>query len=192
MKIIVLCTASFALLLVSACLQAENAKKETKSMNGITVESRAFSPMQPIPSDYTCDGADISPPLSWSNVPAAAKSIVIICDDPDAPAGTWVHWVVYDLPPADRDSLERNIPKSDTIAGVGTQGTNDFKRIGYNGPCPPGGTHRYFFKVYALDALLNLPAKKTKQEVEKVMKGHILAKGELIGTYTRKKQAGYR
>lgn len=155
-------------------------------MNDIAVVSPAFKHMQPIPSDYTCDGADISPPLSWRNVPAAAKSVAIIVDDPDAPSGTWVHWVVYDLRPG-RDSLERDIPKKDTIAGNGTQGTNDFKRIGYNGPCPPGGTHRYFFKVYALDTVLNLPAGKTKQEVEKAMKGHILAKGELVGTYTKKK-----
>ncbi|MGA2507014.1 MAG: YbhB/YbcL family Raf kinase inhibitor-like protein [Chitinispirillaceae bacterium] len=154
-------------------------------MNSIKVESQAFKHMQPIPAQYTCDGADISPPLSWSNVPAATKSIALIADDPDAPAGTWVHWVVYGLPPA-ADSLPENIPKSDTLSGGGIQGKNDFRRIGWNGPCPPGGTHRYFFKIYALDTMLNLPAGKTKAEIEKAMKGHVLAKGELAGTYKRK------
>jgi Raf kinase inhibitor-like YbhB/YbcL family protein len=190
-KTIVRCTVLSGILSVSSCSQAETAEKEAKPMSSITVESRAFAHRQPIPAVHTCDGADISPPLSWSRGPDAAKSLVIICDDPDAPAGTWVHWVMYDIPPG-RDSLEQNIPRNDTIPGLGTQGKNDFKRVGYNGPCPPGGTHRYFFKVYALDILLNLPAGKTKPEVEKAMIGHILAQGELVGTYARKKQAGYR
>jgi hypothetical protein len=142
--------------------------------------------MQPIPSQYTCDGADLSPPLSWNGVPSAAKSLSLIADDPDAPAGTWVHWVVYDLPPA-IDSLPENVPKTDTLAGGGKQGKNDFKRTGWGGPCPPGGTHRYFFKLYALDMMLNFPAGKTKSEIEKAMTGHVLAKGELAGTYKRKR-----
>lgn len=170
----------------SVCAKGESTKKGAKIMNSIKVESAAFKHMQPIPSQYTCDGADISPPLSWSNVPPAAKSIALIADDPDAPAGTWVHWVVYDLPPA-ADSLQEDVPKIDTLPEGGIQGRNDFHRIGWNGPCPPGGTHRYFFKVYALDTILNLPAGKTKQEIEKAMKGHILAKGEIVGKYTRSK-----
>ena len=155
-------------------------------MDSLTITSKAFNHMQPILPQYTCDGADVSPPLSWSALPPAAKSITLICDDPDAPAKTWVHWVVYDLPPT-VDSLPESVPKTDTIPGGGKQGKTDFNRIGWNGPCPPGGTHRYFFKLYALDTMLNLPAGKTKSEIEKAMKGHILAQGELMGTYTRKR-----
>ena len=176
-----------ALLSIGTAAQKEKpADKGAGKMDTITVESSAFGNMQPIPRQYTCDGADISPPLSWRGVPPAAKSIVCIADDPDAPAGTWVHWVVYDLPASDTVLIE-NIPKADTAPGGGKQGTNDFRRIGWGGPCPPGGTHRYFFKLYALDTMLNLPAGKTKKDVEKAMAGHILAKGELIGTYTRKR-----
>jgi Raf kinase inhibitor-like YbhB/YbcL family protein len=167
------------------CAKGPEAKKGTKTMDTIKIKSKAFNHLQPIPSLYTCDGADISPPLSWSNVPPAAKSLVLIADDPDAPAKTWVHWVVYDLP-ATIDSMPENIPKTDTLAEGGKQGRTDFNRIGWNGPCPPGGTHRYFFKLYALDVMLNLPAGTTKADIEKAMKGHILAKGELAGTYKRK------
>ena len=181
---------TIGILAALTCAKENTAKKEAKGviviMDTIKIKSAAFKHMQPIPPQYTCDGADISPPLSWSNVPPAAKSIALVADDPDAPAGTWVHWVAYGLPPA-VDSLPENIPKIDTLSGGGIQGRNDFHRMGWNGPCPPGGTHRYFFKVYALDTMLNLPAGKTKQEIEKAMKGHILAKGELAGTYTRKR-----
>jgi Raf kinase inhibitor-like YbhB/YbcL family protein len=169
------------------CAKSPDVKKKgVKTMDTIKIQSAAFKHMQPIPSRYTCDGADVSPPLSWSNVPAAAKSLVLISDDPDAPAGTWVHWVAYDLPPAN-ESLPENVPKCDTVPGGGKQGTTDFGRVGWGGPCPPGGTHRYFFKIYALDIMLDLPAGKTKAEIEKAMKDHILAKGELAGTYKRKK-----
>ena len=167
------------------CARGPEAKKGAKTMDTIKITSTAFAHLQSIPTQYTCDGADISPPLSWSTVPAGTKSLALIADDPDAPAGTWVHWVMYDLRPA-VDSLPENIPKTDTIAGGGKQGKNDFHRIGWNGPCPPGGTHRYFFKLYALDTELNLPAGKTKAEIEKAMKDHVLAKGELAGTYKRK------
>ena len=170
----------------SVFLWAQNGKKGAGAMDTLVVESTAFASFKPIPAEHTCDGADVSPPLSWRGVPSAAKSQVILCDDPDAPGRIWVHWILYNLLPG-RDSLLSNIPKTDTIVGGGTQGKNDFKRIGWNGPCPPGGTHRYFFKVYALDYMLNLPAGKTKQEVEKAMKGHILAQGELVGTYARKR-----
>jgi hypothetical protein len=160
-------------------------KKGVPRMDTITIDCPAFNNKEPIPAKYSCDGADVSPPLSWSNVPAGAKSIALIVDDPDAPRGTWVHWVVYDLLPS-RDRVEENIPKTDTIPGGGKQGRTDFKRVGYNGPCPPSGTHRYFFKIFALDTILNLPAGKTKQDIEKAMKGHILAQGELVGTYTKR------
>jgi Raf kinase inhibitor-like YbhB/YbcL family protein len=175
------CTAAFI-----CWAEGTRAKKGAHAMTTITLESKAFYHMQPIPARYTCDGEDISPPLAWKNVPPAAKSLVLISDDPDAPAGTWVHWVAYDLLPS-IDSLSEKIPQSDTIAGSGKQGKNDFHRLGYGGPCPPGGTHRYFFKIYALDIILNLPAGKTKRDIEKAMKGHILAQGELIGTYTRER-----
>lgn len=143
--------------------------------------------MQPIPAQYTCDGENISPALLWQNIPVSTKSLVLICDDPDAPGGDWVHWVCYDMPPT-VTGLAQDLPKTDTIAGGGTQGLTDFKRIGYGGPCPPSGTHRYLFKVYALDAMLNLPSAKSKKEVENAMKGHVLAQGELAGVYSRGRQ----
>jgi len=153
----------------------------------LDVSSPSFSHMKPIPAEFTCDGADISPAIRWSGAPRSAKSIVVMCDDPDAPAGTWVHWIVYDIP-VSVDSLAENIPTTGTISCGAKQGLNDFRRIGYGGPCPPGGTHRYFFKVYALDTMLNLPAGKTKKDVEKAMTGHVLAHGELVGVYSRKRQ----
>jgi Raf kinase inhibitor-like YbhB/YbcL family protein len=186
MKKISLFLISIGILSVCVCAKDADVKKGATKMDSLTITSTAFKHMQPIPPQYTCDGADRSPPLSWSALPPAAKSIALICDDPDAPAGTWVHWVVYDLPPT-ADSLQENIPKIDTVPGGGKQGKNDFHRIGWNGPCPPGGTHRYFFKMYALDTMLNLPAGKTKSEIEKAMKGHILAQGQLMGTYARKR-----
>ncbi|MBD3393749.1 MAG: YbhB/YbcL family Raf kinase inhibitor-like protein [Chitinivibrionales bacterium] len=151
----------------------------------ITVTSSAFGPMQHIPSKYTCDGDDVSPPIAWTGVPEGAASIVLISDDPDAPAGTWIHWVCYDIPVA-ADGLPENVPQADTLPGGGKQGITDFRRIGYGGPCPPGGTHRYFFKIYALDSMLGLPAGKSKKDVEKAMQGHVIARGELVGKYSRK------
>lgn len=159
--------------------------KGDKTMN-IKVESAAFNSMGAIPVKYSCDGEDVSPPLRWGDVPEGTKSIAIISDDPDAPVGTWVHWVCYDIPP-DVDSIAENIPKAETLSCGGKQGITDFRRIGYGGPCPPGGTHRYFFKVYALDVVLGLPAGKSKKEIETAMKGHILAQGELVGKYSRKR-----
>jgi Raf kinase inhibitor-like YbhB/YbcL family protein len=110
----------------------------------------------------------------------------LIVDDPDAPAGVWVHWVCYDLPPA-VTALSEGVAPADTLPGGGKQGTNDFRNIGYGGPCPPSGTHRYFFKLYALDCVLGLPAGKTKKDIERAMKGHVLGEGRLIGTYSRGK-----
>ena len=153
----------------------------------MTVEltSPAFEDGGTIPSKYTCDGADVSPPLEWSNVPEDAKSFALICDDPDAPMGTWVHWVLYGLP-ADTTSLPEGVPADEAIGGVALQGTNDFKRIGYGGPCPPPGKpHRYFFKLYALDTELDLKPGAKKKDLEKAMKGHVLAQGQLVGRYQR-------
>jgi Raf kinase inhibitor-like YbhB/YbcL family protein len=146
--------------------------------------SRAFTEGQPIPRQYSCDGINISPPLEWSGVPKPAKTLAIIADDPDAPAGTWVHWVVYNLP-ADTIGMVENLPSTEDLKGGGLQGKNDFEKIGYGGPCPPSGTHRYFFKIYALDDELPLKAGATKTEVEKAMSGHVLAQAQLMGTYHR-------
>ena len=150
-----------------------------------TLQSASFSPGGEIDRKYTCDGPDLSPPLSWSDAPAAAKSFSLICDDPDAPAGTWVHWVLYDLPGAAR-SLPEGVPKDQELKDGSRQGRNDFGRIGYGGPCPPRGpAHRYFFKLYALDAKLNLKPGASKADVERAMKGHILTQVELMGRYKR-------
>ena len=149
----------------------------------VRVESPAFSEGGSIPRQYTCDDRDVSPPLTWSGVPEGAKSLVLICDDPDS-SRTWVHWVAFDLPPGD-GRLPEGLPTGETLPGGGRQGTNDFHKLGYGGPCPPGGTHRYFFKLYALDKRLELTSAATKADVERGMKGHILAQGELMGRYSR-------
>jgi Raf kinase inhibitor-like YbhB/YbcL family protein len=147
--------------------------------------STAFKNMQPIPRDYTCDGKNISPPLSWKNTPAGTGSFVLIVDDPDAPGGTWTHWVVYNLP-ADTSDLAEDAARSQFTSGETKEGSNDFKHVGYGGPCPPAGnTHRYMFKLYALDAMLGLKAGASKKEVEAAMAKHILGQGQLIGTYQR-------
>lgn len=153
----------------------------------ISLSSSAFGTMETIPAEFTCDGKDISPPLAWSGLPSGTKSVVLICDDPDAPVGTWVHWVCYNMPPSST-GLPQNIPKTEKIPSGGLQGITDFKRVGYGGPCPPSGTHRYFFKLYALDRLLDLAAGKSKKEVEQAMKGHILGEAQLIGTYARQRK----
>ncbi len=149
------------------------------------LKTSAFQSGGDILKRFTCDGADVSPALSWSDPPAGTQSFALISDDPDAPVGTWVHWVIYDLPPTARQ-LPEDVPKEGEVAGGGRQGTNDFRRIGYGGPCPPPGKpHRYFFKLYALDTKLNLKAGATKKDVEQTMKGHILAQAELMGRYRR-------
>lgn len=147
--------------------------------------SAAFKPGEMIPAKYTCDGPDVSPSLTWSDPPAGTKSLALISDDPDAPVGTWVHWVVWNIP-ATGHSLEENLPKKESLPNGTKQGTTDFRRIGYGGPCPPSGTHRYFFKLYALDTTLNLAASTTKKDLEKAIQGHILAQAELMGKYRRR------
>ncbi len=151
----------------------------------LTVQSSAFQEGADIPKQYTCEGADISPPLSWNEPPQNTKSFALIVDDPDAPVGTWVHWVAWDLPGSARQ-LPENIAKSAAMPGGGQQGTNDFKKTGYGGPCPPPGkAHRYFFKLYALDSTLNLKPGASKKDLEQAIKGHILAQGQLMGKYQR-------
>ncbi|MBN1683832.1 MAG: YbhB/YbcL family Raf kinase inhibitor-like protein [Gammaproteobacteria bacterium] len=145
------------------------------------LSSSVFSHQQSIPSKYTCDGENISPPLKWSEVPHGTQSFVLICDDPDASMKTWVHWVIFNIPPTTSSFPEdmQQLPR-DAISGI-----NSWNRGGYGGPCPPSGTHRYFFKLYALDTTLpNNPM--TSAALEKSMKGHILAQVELIGLYQRK------
>ncbi len=150
----------------------------------LEVVSPAFAAGGMIPRKHTCDGEDVSPEISWSGAPAGTRSFALICDDPDAPAGTWVHWVVFNLPAA-VSRLPEALPAAPSLPNGGRQGKNDFRRIGYGGPCPPSGTHRYVFKVYALDRLLDLEPGATKAQVEAAMKGHVLAEGSLMGRYRR-------
>jgi len=150
----------------------------------IRIASSAFEDGGLIPAKYTCDGADISPPLQWDAVPEGTGSIALICDDPDAPVGTFVHWVLFNLP-AETKELPENMPADKTLPNGAGQGTTDFGRVGYGGPCPPSGTHRYFFKIYALGTEIHLAAGTGKRELLKAMEGHILAQGQLIGKYKR-------
>ncbi len=149
-----------------------------------SLSSPAFEPGGMIPSEYICDGADFSPPLECRDIPADAKSLALICDDPDAPVGTWVHWVLYNWP-ASEPRLPENIPPKRELENGARQGINDFRKIGYGGPCPPAGIHRYFFKLYALDDFLNLPPGATKVQLLKAMEGHILVQAQLVGKYRR-------
>lgn len=150
----------------------------------IIVTSSAFEQGGMIASRYTCDAENVSPPLKWQGVPKAAKSIALICDDPDAPMGTWVHWVMWNIP-ADATVLPENMRPAKELPDGSIQGITDFGKHGYGGPCPPSGTHRYYFKVYALDKMLDLPNSSTKKDMLKAMQGHILAQGQLMGKYKR-------
>jgi Raf kinase inhibitor-like YbhB/YbcL family protein len=154
----------------------------------LILKSSAFENGATIPSRYTCEGDDVSPPLAWTGVPESARSLVLIVDDPDAPdpnapTMTWVHWVVYNIPP-DAAGLSEDVSSSALPAGS-EQGLNDWQRTGYGGPCPPIGRHRYFHKLYALDTVLNNLKKPTKAKVEAAMQGHIIAQAELVGTYQK-------
>lgn len=145
----------------------------------IQLTSSAFTEGSIIPKKYTCDGEDISPALEWSSVPPGTLSLALIVDDPDAPIGTFVHWVLYDIP-ADATGLPEG------VTGTGTQGKSGFGKTGYGGPCPPKGpAHRYYFKLFALDITLSLKAGGTKADVEEAMHGHILAQGQVMGKYGR-------
>jgi Raf kinase inhibitor-like YbhB/YbcL family protein len=150
-----------------------------------TLSSPAFKAGAGIPKQHTCDGADLSPALSWSGAPAGTKSFALIADDPDAPVGTWVHWVLYDLP-GDATQLPQGVPPDERLSSGAKQGTNDFRKVGYGGPCPPPGKpHRYFFKLYALDTPSTLQPRATKPEVLRGIDGHVLGQVELVGTYKR-------
>jgi len=158
------------------------------SLMSLTITSSAFSQNGEIPAKYTCDGKDVSPPLAWSGLPAGTKSLALIVDDPDAPDPaapkmTWVHWVLYNIPPG-ATGLPEGVKAGELPKGT-KEGLNDWKRTGYGGPCPPIGRHRYFHKLYALDVVLPELGKTTKQDLERAMKGHVLVSAELVGTYKR-------
>lgn len=153
----------------------------------IELSSTAFGQEANIPKEHTGDGKDISPPLRWSDPPQETRSFALICDDPDAPRGTWVHWVLFNLP-VDQRELKEGVPPQEVIADGAKQGKNDFGKIGYGGPAPPAGKpHRYYFKLYALNTPLDLAAGATKDQVLAAMKDHILAEGQLMGRYGRPK-----
>lgn len=182
---VALATAVVALM----CSSKENPKGGEKKKEGtkmsLKLTSPAFRDGERIPQKYTCEGKDVSPPLEWSGAPEGTKSFALICDDPDAPMGTWVHWVVYNIPNTTNSLLEA-VPKGDVVLGGVSQGMTSFGWVGYGGPCPPRGpAHRYFFKLYALDTLLNLEPGVTKEKLLKAMEGHILATAQLMGLYSR-------
>jgi len=182
----------FLISLLAGCRsggQATSAQQPSSQTSGgstmsFSLQSSSFTSGGTIPKKFACD-SDISPALQWSEPPANTQSFALIADDPDAPAGTWTHWVVYDLPATLRQ-LPEGVPKRASLPQGGAQGINDFGKTGYGGPCPPPGKpHRYFFKLYALDARLNLKPGASKEQVENAMRGHILANAELMGTYQR-------
>lgn len=149
------------------------------------IKSSAFREGETIPSKYTCDDINVSPALEWSSVPGGTKTFALICDDPDAPSGTYVHWVLFNIP-ASVKFLPENFPKTETSGNGSIQGKNDFGKFGYGGPCPPSGVHRYYFKLYALDSELDLKAGISKKDLLKAMQGHILGESQLMGRYKRK------
>ena len=148
------------------------------------VTSPSFTEGGPIPRKFSCDGENVSPALLWSSPPAGVKSFALIMDDPDAPMGTFVHWVLYNIP-GEVSALPEAVARTRQVQGLGEQGKNSARQTGYMGPCPPGGTHRYFFKLFALDALLAPAGDPSAADLEKAMHGHILAQAQLMGRYTR-------
>ena len=150
----------------------------------MNIKSSVFEEGGDIPQKYSCDGEDISPPLSWSGAPETTKSFALISDDPDAPMGTWVHWVIYNIP-GSSSGLDEDVPADETLSDGSMQGQNSWNRIGYGGPCPPGGTHRYYFKLYALDTELDLKTGASKKELERAMKGHVVAEEQIMGRFSR-------
>jgi hypothetical protein len=181
-----------AVIVLSACAPSAPAMTEQPITDPLEVEatmaieltSSAFAQGQPIPERYSCKGEDISPALAWGEPPAGTQSFALIMDDPDAPVGTWVHWVLFNIPASAR-SLPEAFPSDATLPDGSMSGNSSFGGPGYGGPCPPSGMHRYFFKLYALDEMLAINAGASKGELEKAMVGHILAHGELMGTFTK-------
>lgn len=182
---------SFSLIaFLNVCILCFLIAKDAFSQTGaqkmdFKISSTAFQNGSGIPKKFTCEGADVSPPVSWTGAPRNVQSFALIADDPDAPAGTWTHWVIYDLP-ANVTGLEENVSKVDNLPNEARQGRNDFRKLGYGGPCPPPGKpHRYFFKLYALDTKLNLAPGASRQDVEQAIQGHVLVRAELMGKYSR-------
>ena len=173
------------LLFVVIALILFNCANASKAQSSLSLTSAAFAPGSAIPVDYTCSGSDKSPPLAWRDAPAATKSFALVVDDPDAPGGTFVHWAVYNLP-ATATALIEGVPSAANIPGGGTNGVNNFGHVGYNGPCPPPGkVHHYRFHLYALDTTLKLGESADASAVQAAIKGHVLASGELTGTFSR-------
>lgn len=150
----------------------------------MTITSPAFKEGDPIPIEYSCKGADISPPLTWSGTPENTVSFALICDDPDAPIGTWVHWVYFNIP-ADVASLPEGVPAGKEPSVGGIQGRNGWRKHSYGGPCPPSGTHRYYFKLYALDTMLDLGPRANKKKLINAMENHVLAEARLMGRFSK-------
>jgi Raf kinase inhibitor-like YbhB/YbcL family protein len=161
-------------------LSSEISGKEGDRMGTLAITCPAFKHNGFIPRQYTCDGKDVNPPLMIEGIPQGAKSLALIVDDPDAPVGVWVHWVLWNIDPKTKNIKENAVPPG------ALQGKSDFRKNIYGGPCPPSGNHRYFFKVYALDMIPTISQNSTKIDLEKAMKGHILAEGQIIGLYKRK------
>ncbi len=182
-----------ALILLSVGLLVAGCRSETSpqpsspsgtATSGLTLDSPAFAQGEPIPRAYTCDGDDISPPLTWTDPPADTVTFALVMEDPDAPGGTWEHWVIFDVP-GDASGLPEAIPPEPRLPDGSVQGLNSWGRVGYGGPCPPGGRHRYFFRLYALDTRLELGADTTAAQLMEALEGHVLARAELMGVYSR-------
>ena len=173
-----------SLLLALSNLSAQTARTGAESMS-MQLSTTSFSPGGTIPNKYTCDGLDLSPALSWSGAPQATKAFALIADDPDAPAGTWTHWLIWNIP-ASTHELQEGLPKTAQLADGSRQGRNDFRKVGYNGPCPPPGRpHRYYFKLFALGAPLEVKPGEARDEVESAIKQHTLERAEVMGRYGR-------
>lgn len=173
-------------IILFSCAGKGEEKPKKKEFLKMQIESPAFKNGENIPVKYTCDGEDVSPEIVWKEITEGVKSLALICDDPDAPMKTWVHWVIYNIPPESKKLIE-GIKPVKTLANEAMQGKNDFRKIGYGGPCPPRGTlHHYHFKLYGLDIELDAEAGITKKELHKKMEGHVIATGEIIGIYKRK------
>jgi len=187
-KVMMFCIGLFFLFFFSNGYAPGKQSKTQNKKGKMTMQltSSAFKEGQSIPVKYTCDGKNVSPALKWSNVPQGTKSLALVCDDPDAPHGIFVHWVLYDIPPTVTE-LKEGIPPDSQLSNGAKHGMPGFNRPGYGGPCPPSGRHRYFFKLYALDFVPGLAPGATKSDLLKVMEGHILEMAQLMGTYQRTK-----
>jgi Raf kinase inhibitor-like YbhB/YbcL family protein len=183
----ILLTMMMLAITVSGCQRRKkptSVRQEGSQEMTIALSSSTFEEGGTIPPKYTCDGEDMSPPLKWEGIPEGTRSIALISDDPDAPMGTWVHWVMWNIPPEAR-GLPEHVPPDPQLPDGSHQGITDFGRPGYGGPCPPSGTHRYYFKVYALGTTLDLPTSARKADLLKAVEGHVLAEGQLMGRYSR-------